>query len=674
MRFRQPWVALGISLPFAAASAQDEKAGGAANVFTLGVVEVSGSNLLSETNPTVETVTAEDIQKFNRYDVGSAVNMLPGVTLQNLGARNERLVHVRGFNSRQVPLFIDGIPVYVPYDGNVDLNRFTTFDIGEIDVSKGFSSVLYGPNTLGGAINLVSRRPTRRLEGNVGTGVGFDSHFDYNFYQGHVNVGTNQGTWYAQGGFSYLDRQFFRLSEDFEPTRSEDGGRRDNSGNTDYKGSFKLGYTPNDTDEYAISYYNQNGRKDTPPYAGTDPTVSPRFWRWPYWNKESVYFVSRTAFLEDHYVKTRLYYDTFENALDSYDDATYTTQRRPFAFASKYDDYTFGAGLEYGTTILDDHLIKASFSYKQDVHREVDDLNQGTPTERYADQLFSYGLEDTITLTDRLKLSLGVSHDSQDQLQARAFTSGVSERFPLYNRSAINGQGGLFYDVTDNTQVHAFVARKTRFPTIKDRYSFRLGSAIPNPQLEPEDTLNYELGFDSRQGPVEFGASFFYSDIANAIESVTIAPTACSRPPCFQLQNIGKAEHLGYEAFATYTLDDTLKLHANYTFLDRNNRTNPNIRPLDTPKHKVFAYLEYTPWQYTRFIASTEYNSSRFSSSDGRRQADAFLIGNLKAVWLVRKDLDAEFGVNNVSDENYAYEEGFPEPGRTYFMNANFRF
>ena len=43
-------------------------------------------------------------------------------------------------------------------------------------------------------------------------------------------------------------------------------------------------------------------------------------------------------------------------------------------------------------------------------------------------------------------------------------------------------------------------------------------------------------------------------------------------------------------------------------------------------------------------------------------------------MWLVRKDLDAEFGVNNVSDENYVYEEGFPEPGRTYFMNANFRF
>ncbi|MGZ8220275.1 MAG: TonB-dependent receptor plug domain-containing protein, partial [Methylobacter sp.] len=46
-----------------------------------------------------------------------------------MGARNERLIYIRGFNSRQVPLFMDGIPVYVPYDGNVDLNRFSTFDI-----------------------------------------------------------------------------------------------------------------------------------------------------------------------------------------------------------------------------------------------------------------------------------------------------------------------------------------------------------------------------------------------------------------------------------------------------------------------------------------------------------------------------------------------------------------
>ena len=55
---------------------------------------------------------------------------------------------------------------------SADLERFTTFDIAEVRVSKGFASVLYGPNALGGAINIVSRRPADRLEGEAGASYG----------------------------------------------------------------------------------------------------------------------------------------------------------------------------------------------------------------------------------------------------------------------------------------------------------------------------------------------------------------------------------------------------------------------------------------------------------------------------------------------------------------------
>ncbi|MGZ8159020.1 MAG: TonB-dependent receptor plug domain-containing protein [Methylobacter sp.] len=220
------------------------------------------------------------------------------------------MIYIRGFNSRQVPLFMDGIPVYVPYDGNVDLNRFSTFDIGQIDVSKGNASVLYGPNTLGCSVNLVSKRPTRKLEAKLMTGMGMDSEFDANYYQTALNVGLNQGWGYIQGGFSYLDRQSWRLSDDFSPTATEDGGIRENSGNTDYKGSLKLGLTPNDTDEYAVGYNIQKGRKDTSLYAGDDKTASIRYWRRPYWDKESVFLLSRTQFAEDHTIKLRAYHDT----------------------------------------------------------------------------------------------------------------------------------------------------------------------------------------------------------------------------------------------------------------------------------------------------------------------------------------------------------------------------
>ncbi|MBF6651017.1 TonB-dependent siderophore receptor [Methylobacter sp. BlB1] len=638
------------------------------DIFDLGVIEV---NAKVEQPSDKETLTYEDIARNNRNDVASALDLLPGVSVQNLGARNERLIYLRGFNSRQVPLFMDGIPVYVPYDGNVDLNRFTTFDIGQIDVSKGNASVLYGPNTLGGSVNLVSRRPSRKLEANLTAGMGMDSQFDANYYQTALNFGSNQGLWYIQGGASYLDRQFWRLSDDFKPTASEDGGIRENSGNTDYKGNIKLGLTPNATDEYALTYINQNGRKDTPPYAGTDKTVSPRFWRWPYWDKESVYFLSRTQFGDAHTVKLRAYHDTFENSLQSYDDASYNSMRRPYAFDSRYDDYTFGGGIEYGNTWFDQHDLKLAFSYKQDVHREVG--NKGQPQQRFADELFSYAIEDSYTPLDNLRFVVGASYDQQKQIQAQNLIDNQLVSFPLSGtKDAYNVQGSTFYQIADDLQLHASLARKTRFPTIKDRFSYRLGTALPNPALQPEDALNYELGLDGKAlGWLDYGGNLFFSQIDDTIESVTLPNDSCSRPPCSQLQNIGQQENLGVELFATAQINDQWRAHANYTWLDRNNISNPGIYPTDTPRHKIFTYLEYQPVQYLRLLASAEYNGKRYSNTTGTRIAEDFVVGNLKATFIATEQLSAEFGVNNVADQNYAYEEGFPEPGRNYFANLN---
>ena len=87
------------------------------------------------------------------------------------GSRNERDILVRGFDRFRVPLSIDGVRVYLPADNRLDFNRFLTPDLSEIQIAKGYVSVLNGPGGMGGAINLVSRKPTKEveLEGRVGT-------------------------------------------------------------------------------------------------------------------------------------------------------------------------------------------------------------------------------------------------------------------------------------------------------------------------------------------------------------------------------------------------------------------------------------------------------------------------------------------------------------------------
>jgi outer membrane cobalamin receptor len=167
---------------------------------------------------------AKEIAAHGQVALPGALALAPGVSFARVGQRNETTVYVRGFDNRQVPVFVDGIPVYTPYDGYADLERFTTFDMAELQVSKGFTSVIYGANTLGGAINVVSRRPATRLEGTAGFFAGTGESAS-----GYVNLGTRAASWYLQGGASYLTADQVRMSADFAPAKYEDGGARENS-------------------------------------------------------------------------------------------------------------------------------------------------------------------------------------------------------------------------------------------------------------------------------------------------------------------------------------------------------------------------------------------------------------------------------------------------------------
>ena len=242
-----------------------------AQVFQLGEVEIIANKDGSKSSDNnVAVITQEDMQRNEIKRLSEVAQMTPGVYVDKKGPRAEQNFYVRGFDARRVPLFIDGIPVYIPYDGNVDFGRFTTFDLSRIDISKGSSSVLYGMNTMGGAINLITKKPTKELEGSIG--YGFETGKNAKTYGNNIdfNIGSKQELFYVQAGGSYMEDMGQQLSHKFttDVNKNEDGGRRENSVQRDKKFNIKFGFTPNDTDEYAISYINQKGEKEQPYYVG----------------------------------------------------------------------------------------------------------------------------------------------------------------------------------------------------------------------------------------------------------------------------------------------------------------------------------------------------------------------------------------------------------------------
>ena len=625
-------------------------------VFQLGEVLVSGTSI-----DTVNLLSAKEIEKYNRTDLSNALNVLPGITLANVGPRNESVVYIRGFDLRQVPVFVDGVPVYVPYDGYVDMGRFTTVDLSQINVSKGFASILYGANTMGGAVNLVSRKPVRNFEinGRVGT-------FSGEGLRWNVNAGSNLGKYYFQVGASQLRQEFYPLSGDYVPNESEDGGDRGNAYRDDLRYSIKAGFTPNDTDEYVIGYATQQGEKGTPPYAGNDDNIRTRYWQWPKWNKQSLYIVSNTALGASNVLKTRWYYDTFVNELVSYDDDTYTTITRPYAFESYYDDYTVGGNAELESRMFNNNMLSLGIQFKRDIHREN---NLGEPQRSFIDNTFSIGLETTYQVSPSFAIVPGVSYNARNSVKAHDYDADndVISDFPSNNNSAVNVQVGLLYDVSPNHSLKGSVSRKTRFATIKDRYSYRMGQAIPNPDLTAEVAINYDLTYTGVfHKKLTLNASVYRSDITDIIQQVDNV-----QPGQFQLQNAGDALFYGFEAGADYNIVQGLVLGANYSYIQRKNETNPEILFTNVPDHKVFGYLDWAFLGRAGVVINTEYNSKRLSSSYGTSVAGYTLV-NAKASIRIVDYLQVEGGVNNIFDKDYSLVEGFPEPGRNFFVNLVF--
>ena len=107
---------------------------------------------------TVRIIRRTDMDRLGASTVVEAVEQLPSASA-SFGSRGERILSLRGFDQRQVMVMVDGVPVSMPYDGQLDLHKLPLGLVDHITVVQGAGSVLHGPNGLGGALNIATRDP-----------------------------------------------------------------------------------------------------------------------------------------------------------------------------------------------------------------------------------------------------------------------------------------------------------------------------------------------------------------------------------------------------------------------------------------------------------------------------------------------------------------------------------
>ncbi len=666
--------------------------GPAIGAFTLGQIDMIGGS----------TITNEAIWTYNKTNLKDAVDLAPGVTSYSAGGRrNEGDIFVRGFDRLRVPLSIDGVRIYLPADNRLDMNRFLTPDLAEIQIQKGYVSVLNGPGGTGGAINMVSRKPTKELEFEARSGLVMNGDVsDMNQWSSYAYAGTRQKGYYAQISGTIVDQDQFNLSEDFRPRQSspydpyfpyEQGGDRDYSDFSDWKINAKVGITPNATDEYSVNFTTQSGEKNAPLHVAKEQLQTQRYWTWPYWDTTSVSWLSKTQIGNSSYLKTNAYYNIFENRLSSFDVPAlgrppYSQQTFPYTFNSDYEDFAYGGLVEMGTELIPMNTLKATIHYRRDDHKERNFARPDSsaayvePWQSNVEDTWSFAGENTFHASKRLDFIAGISYDYQDVKKAQDYDSGtgtvVDNR--VTTADAWNYQGGAIYRFSDTGNAHATVSSRTRFATVFERYSTRFGYAIPNPDLAPERSTNYEIGATEtffRQARIS--GAVFYSDLKDSIQNAYIINS--SGGISSQLQNVD-GEHYGFEISVDWDIAPGLRIGGNYTLLKRNyDYITPGTRPEGTPEHEAFLYLAWDVLPNLTITPSLQLASDRNSivSSGTTRtyiETGSYALLNIQAEYKFNENFSAAIGGTNLTDENYELAEGFPEAGRQFFANARVKF
>jgi outer membrane receptor protein involved in Fe transport len=143
--------------------------------------------------------------------------------------------------------------------------------------------------------------------------------------------------------------------------------------------------------------------------------------------------------------------------------------------------------------------------------------------------------------------------------------------YPSRSDLAFSPRLSVLRSLTSNVSVTASMYRAFRAPTLNELYrSFRLGNLVTsnNPNLNAERLTGAEAGLNvtALDRKLNFRGAFFWSDIVDPVQNVTVDPT--SSPVLRQKQNLGRIRSRGLELDGAYRITRDIQISAGYEFTD----------------------------------------------------------------------------------------------------------
>jgi outer membrane receptor for ferrienterochelin and colicins len=578
------------------------------DVMDLDEVVVTASRYeesIMDTPVSIEVIDQEEIEESNAQNLAELLDTYTGVYIKDNGGQvGTKSVKIRGASSDQVLVLLDGVPYNDPHNGGLDLSNVSAENIEKIEIIKGPASVIYGANAMGGVVNIITKEIEDTPITKLDLGFGSD---DTNIYKiSHNEKIDNLGVY-----LSYLNK-------------SSDTYLKEN--NLDQENIFlKIN---NDISRYSDITFNFSNNISDKVINNSDQNDEEQNLSLS-WNRKKE--VSETNF--------RIYKNDREREYPSSNSLHEKEQTGLFLNNTNY---------------LDKHTFNYGFEFKEDKVNSTNIENGNKETTNKA--LF---IKDNWNFNSKLDFTLAARYDDHEEYG-----------------SNLSPQVAISHSLNENYRTFISYSEAFKAPTFDDLYGvyppmsgqdWSYPGFEGNPNLEAEESDNYEIGlkFDSIIG--EGSISYFYREVTNLItNNYNVLP--------YTMKNVDdKSEFKGIELNIDNQLTEKLSSSFNYTYLD--SQDNNGDRIAGNPYHNAKISLKYKKAKKTFFV-SGKLISDNIDGASNDKMPSYFVVDSRVniPIEVINQKVDLAFEINNLFDKDYEVVDGFPMPGRNFMVNLSTKF
>jgi len=577
-------------------------------------------------NPSsTDIILVDDMNNQGIFSLKDAIKNIPSLSYQTTGGIGGVTgLHIRGAEAHHTQVLIDGIQLYDPIVTSryfYGYNYMSLDNLERIEVLKGPYSSLYGSDSIGGTISLMTKKgrgkPTISFTQEIGS---------YQTYREKLSSQGEIDKFAYSLSVSKVDINSFYSAKFKNGNHEEDPFHNLNS-------CLRIDYTLADNIDiglmtnYVYAKYEYDGDSGWPSYLPADSD-----------NKLSRFHQGVNRINLDHRIT-----DFFSHKVIMGYTRTYRKDWTSESANSWFNGETYQAKWQGDYRLCDFDKIIFGFDYLRELgeSRSFDPTwgNSTSPIERNNSK--GYYIENVFTPFNNLFFSASYRLEDHSEFKKHDFYS-VSSSYTIEKT---------------NTKIIGSFGEGFKAPSLYQLFDSQYG----NQDLDPEVSENYEVGFEQKlSNGIKFGSTYFHNHIKNLIEWTFPSGYA----------NAGKSKIYGIENLIEFLFFDNHTLTISYTHMDTE-KLSDGSRLLRRPNNKITCKLK-SEFEKLDLYADVSYVGNRIDTSNVKLKS--YIIGNIALNYEVNEKIDIFFRFENILNYDYELVNDYQTPKFSVYTGIKIEF